>query len=453
MAQPNPELRDPQQALADVRGELHECTDERDAAQAPELATAEVLRMINGSGGHVTPVFEAILEKALTLCEAAFGFLTVYDGERFELAAQRSVPEALAAYFATGIDQPRPGDAHWRLLRGEKRVHNLDQKDEDAYRSGNPLRRAVVDLGGARSTLVVALSREADVRGTLTIYRKEVRAFSVQQVALLQHFAAQAVIAMENSRLLHELRARTEEIAGWNLELEARVAAQLAELERTRKLQCFLAPQLAELIISKGDESILESHRREIVVVFCDLRGFTAFAERAEPEEVMTLLSDYQAALGPIIARFEGTIDHYAGDGIIMFFNDPLPTPEPTKPIRSLFTTYSRSRDQMPSNSACSRPIRTRSKPPTSSCLANPRWRKPPFDSVSWTAAETASSLAGLSPAHEEVGYDRVFCCPGHDQGRSPVPEVPRGRRTIHCKFWREGRRERREGGGTRRRA
>lgn len=172
MAQPNPELRDPQQALADVRGELHECTDERDAAQAPELATAEVLRMINGSGGHVTPVFKAILEKALTLCEAAFGFLTVYDGERFELAAQRSVPEALAAYFATGIDQPRPGDAHWRLLRGEKLVHNLDQKDEDAYRSGNPLRRAVVDLGGARSTLVVALSREADVRGTLTIYRK-----------------------------------------------------------------------------------------------------------------------------------------------------------------------------------------------------------------------------------------------------------------------------------------
>jgi len=79
MAQPNPELRDPQQALADVRGELHECTDERDAAQAPELATAEVLRMINGSGGHVTPVFEAILEKALTLCEAAFGFLTVYE--------------------------------------------------------------------------------------------------------------------------------------------------------------------------------------------------------------------------------------------------------------------------------------------------------------------------------------------------------------------------------------
>jgi adenylate cyclase len=127
------------------------------------------------------------------------------------------------------------------------------------------------------------------------------------------------------------LRARTDEIAGWNRELEARVAAQLAELERTGRLKRFLAPQLAELIVAQGDESILESHRREIVVVFCDIRGFTAFAERAEPEEVMALLRDYHAALGPIVARFEGTLDHYGGDGIMVFFNDPLPTPEPAK--------------------------------------------------------------------------------------------------------------------------
>src|SRR5580704_2538156 len=109
------------------------------------------------------------------------------------------------------------------------------------------------------------------------------------------------------------------------------VAAQLAELERTSKLRRFLAPQLADLIVAQGDESILESHRREIVVVFCDLRGFTAFAERAEPEEVMALLRDYHAALGPIVARFEGTLDHYAGDGIMVFFNDPVPTPDPAK--------------------------------------------------------------------------------------------------------------------------
>ena len=94
--------------------------------------------------------------------------MTTYDGERFERAAQRGVPDALAAYFGTGMDQPRPGDAHWRLVAGEDLIHS-DQKDEDAYRLGNPLRRAVVDLGGARSALVVALRKDKVLLGALTV--------------------------------------------------------------------------------------------------------------------------------------------------------------------------------------------------------------------------------------------------------------------------------------------
>jgi adenylate cyclase len=115
------------------------------------------------------------------------------------------------------------------------------------------------------------------------------------------------------------------ELAAWNSELEARVETQVAELQRMAKLRRFLSPQLAELIVDTGDESFLESHRREIVVVFCDLRGFTSFAEASEPEEVMGVLADYHQALGDLIFRFEGTLERFAGDGLMVFFNDPVP--------------------------------------------------------------------------------------------------------------------------------
>jgi class 3 adenylate cyclase/CheY-like chemotaxis protein len=131
----------------------------------------------------------------------------------------------------------------------------------------------------------------------------------------------------------YEQAARLEEqsaqLAEWNQKLEERVDQQLTELERVGRLKRFLSPQLAELIVSSEDEGLLESHRSEIAVVFCDLRGFTAFAETGEPEEVMGVLREYHSTMGTLIFRFEGTLERFTGDGLMVFFNDPFPCPDP----------------------------------------------------------------------------------------------------------------------------
>ncbi len=126
-----------------------------------------------------------------------------------------------------------------------------------------------------------------------------------------------------------QLAAQSLQLAEWNRTLEQRVAEQLAELERIGRLKRFFSPQLADLIVSAGEDRLLESHRREITVVFCDLRGYTAFSESTEPEEVMRVLREYHAALGELIFRFEGTLERFAGDGLMVFFNDPVPCPDP----------------------------------------------------------------------------------------------------------------------------
>lgn len=129
--------------------------------------------------------------------------------------------------------------------------------------------------------------------------------------------------------------AQAEELAGWNRLLQTRVEEQVAELERLARLRRFLSPQVAAVVEEGGEDSFLRSHRREITAVYCDLRGFTPFAEAAEPEEVMAVLADYHAALGALVFRFEGTLEHFAGDGLLVFFNDPVPCPDaPSRAVR-----------------------------------------------------------------------------------------------------------------------
>jgi class 3 adenylate cyclase/CheY-like chemotaxis protein len=125
------------------------------------------------------------------------------------------------------------------------------------------------------------------------------------------------------------INAQATELREWNRTLEARVAQQVEEVERLGRLRRFLSPQLAELILSSGNESLLQSHRREITVVFCDLRGFTAFSEVGEPEDVMNVLNAYHAAMGELIFEHEGTLKDIYGDGMMIFFNDPVPCPDP----------------------------------------------------------------------------------------------------------------------------
>jgi adenylate cyclase len=131
------------------------------------------------------------------------------------------------------------------------------------------------------------------------------------------------------------IEKQAAELAEWNRQLEQRVGAQVEALERMGRLQRFLSPQLAELVLNSGDESFLQSHRRLITVVFCDLRGFTSFAESVEPEDVMVVLDEYHSALGDLIHRFEGTLERFTGDGLMIFFNDPLACPDaPQRAVR-----------------------------------------------------------------------------------------------------------------------
>jgi class 3 adenylate cyclase/putative methionine-R-sulfoxide reductase with GAF domain len=309
---------------ARLLNELRQRTDELETSLEYQTATSDVLKVISGSVFDLRKILEFVAETAARLCAAKQVGIFLLEGDvyRFTVSfgltpAYREIEERLAL-------RPGPETLVGRVALAGEPVHIHDALSDPHYGPKDDIRMADV-----RSLLGVPLNRDGKVVGVIALAREVVSSFSSEQIELVRTFADQAVIAIENTRLLKELRDRTEEIEKLNQHLEQRVTDQVDEIERMSRLRRFLPPQVADLIVASGTERQLESHRREITALFCDLRGFTGFTESADAEDVMALLREYHAAIGEIIIKYNGTLERYAGDGVMVIFNDPVPVENP----------------------------------------------------------------------------------------------------------------------------
>jgi class 3 adenylate cyclase/HAMP domain-containing protein len=346
--------KDELEELADqfnsMAGQLHETysvletkVEERTRDLARSINELKVLEEVGravSSSLDLNAVLPTVAARALEITHADAVLIYSYDAAR----QQFNLTEAI------GIDRSAEGahlsiDADGSVL-GEAAQRGEPVAISDLAHAADHLLRDVATAAGFNSVLVVPLVDQTGVLGSLVVLRKDSGEFSPNLIGLMRTFAHQSVLAMRNARLFTEVDAKGRELASahstvqqqatklqeqtdqlldWNKSLEERVEKQLGEIERIRRLERFLPPQVAQLIASSdGHDALLDSHRREVTVVFCDLRGFTAFTEATEPEEAMNVLREYHAALGELIFRYEGTLDRYAGDGVMILFNAPI---------------------------------------------------------------------------------------------------------------------------------
>ena len=332
--------------LTDLRQRTADLTDALDQ----QTAISNLLQLLSAASGNLELVLQAILESAVGICHANFGNMFFYEDGAFRAVAMFNAPDAYAKLRTRAPFSRPPDSGLGRLVATKDVVQIVDLMADENYLKGDPFVVAGVELAGIRTLLAVPMIKESQLVGCIVIYRQEAQPFSEKQIQLVKDFATQVVIGLENARLLNELRERTselersyaivqqqarqldaqaQELGKLNAQLEHRVADQVGEIERMSRLRRFLPPQVADLIVTSGMEGELESHRREITALFCDLRGFTGFTESADAEDVMALLREYHAAVGKIIIRYRGTLERYAGDGVMVVFNDPVPVENP----------------------------------------------------------------------------------------------------------------------------
>ncbi len=292
-----------------------------------EEAMRDILQVISRSRNDEAPVFELILTHARQLCEAPLAALVLgrAGGSLQTLVAEHGSEETTKNLYNEGrvSMDPEKSFAARAILDGRV-IHLADMADTEEYRVGATTVTSMVDGQGIRTVLFVPLMAEGAGIGALVLFRQDVRPFTDSQIALVETFAEQAVIAIENVRQFKAL----EQL---NAELGDRVDEQVDEIERVGRLKRFLPSAVADTVMSTGSEEMLKSHRAMIATLFCDIRGFTAFCESAEPEETIEVLQTFHETLGKLIDEAGAGFDHRAGDGIMVVFNDPVPCDDPAR--------------------------------------------------------------------------------------------------------------------------
>jgi class 3 adenylate cyclase len=288
-----------------------------------ERASAEVLDAISRSRDDETPVFDLILRNAVHLSGAPCAKLCLLDNARTHWHLVAHVGEGLRHLAIGKTKTPLDSELVPAVAMRTARVaHIEDLAETDLYRNGDPARVAMVEMEGMRTILCVPFLSGAEAIGCITLFRREVKAFTGDEIALVETFAAQAVIAIENTCQFRALETL-------NAELGDRVEAQVVEIERMGRLKRFLPAAVADTVVSSGSKEMLKSHRALLGVLFCDIGGFTAFCETAEPEETIEVLQTYHEEMGKLINAHGAGVDHRMGDGIMVLFNDPLPCEDP----------------------------------------------------------------------------------------------------------------------------